>query len=268
MNTNTTYYIDEINSNSFLKYPLNCKFSVASFNIQSAAKLTKFNEFKNMIYLIPKMPDIIVIQETWFSKETINLYNIKGYEAVHSCRPDNHGGLSIFIKECLYFNVEVNQLDENMHFLAIKLRSSVQIQPLTIVGFYRPPNIFSHSFLMEVELSSFKYTNIQNQISRPASSTCLDHVLCNFHESLPHIYSIENSLSDHNLILLCLQETSPLKVSRSHFKLCFNYQQIRQDLDSMLSDPSRYLQRNSNTLYNQLEADIKCYKRKLLSKDK
>lgn len=283
--------LNDLNTNYFINYSFNCNFTVVSFNMQSASSIIKFNEFKNMLYLFPTLPDVIVIQETWFSQSILNLYDINGYEAVHSCRPDNHGCLSIYVNHRLSFTLELSIFEHNMHFQAVKLRSSDLKNPLIVVGYYRPPSCPPSIFISQMEslmwnlnnsrvlfcgdsnidllrqstiscnftdvLSSFNYENIQKLISRPQTSSCIDHVICNFHYNVGMIHSIESNLSDHNVIVMCFNEDKVIRRSRSRVTVKLNYQQIRRELDTILVDQARYLQNNCNELYNEIEHDVK-----------
>ncbi|KAI8114851.1 hypothetical protein CVS40_12823 [Lucilia cuprina] len=56
---------------------------------------------------LPKLPDIICIQETWFDSKLIKLYGIPGYNTVHYCRSDSYGGTSIYVRDFILFSVEI-----------------------------------------------------------------------------------------------------------------------------------------------------------------
>ena len=55
-------------------------YNVRSFNANSSA----FLSFLKTLY---KLPDIIVISETWITKELLEFSNIDGYVAFHTIRP-------------------------------------------------------------------------------------------------------------------------------------------------------------------------------------
>lgn len=130
--THSNYYLNELNSANIANFLISYNFSVVSFNIRSAAKIQKLNDFKNKIFLLPKPPDVIVIQETWYCQDLLSLYNLDGYDAVHSCRLDNHGGLSVYVNKKSVYKVEENILENNMHFIAISLQMD-----FTVPGAFR-----------------------------------------------------------------------------------------------------------------------------------
>lgn len=87
-NINNQYFL---NLNSYKKYikSLNIvSLNIFSLNVRSISSIDKFNKFKSLIAQLPWLPNIIAIQETWFSKELVQLYNSAGYKSIHCCRPD------------------------------------------------------------------------------------------------------------------------------------------------------------------------------------
>lgn len=75
-----------LNSNSF---------NIISFNIRSVSSIGKFDQFKELIARLPKLPDVIALQETWFNKDITQIYEIPGFTNVHCCREDGYGGTSL-----------------------------------------------------------------------------------------------------------------------------------------------------------------------------
>lgn len=80
-------------------------FNIVSLNVRSASSLRKFNQLRNFICELYKLPDIIAIQETWFASCTASIYEIQGFNSVHSCRTDGFGGTSIYIRANLNYTV-------------------------------------------------------------------------------------------------------------------------------------------------------------------
>lgn len=79
------------------------QFSIIHLNIQRAANLSKFDNFKIFIKSMITKPTIICLSETWFLKGTENLYHIPGYTGIFSSRSVKSGGLAMFIENGIEF---------------------------------------------------------------------------------------------------------------------------------------------------------------------
>lgn len=132
-------YFNNLNSyNSYIiKNNLNF-FCIFSLNIRSVSSLSKFNRFRYELSRIAKLPDIITIQETWFSKECIQLYSLPGYQEIHCCRSDGFGGNSVFVKSEVRHRILLNCSESYVDSISIQL-SEVKIanKPLVIYSIYR-----------------------------------------------------------------------------------------------------------------------------------
>lgn len=69
-------------------------------NAQSCANLRTHDEIKSFVQMCDCKIDIIIITETWFSKNETQIYDIPNYYAIHSCRAKRGGGVSMY--NCTY----------------------------------------------------------------------------------------------------------------------------------------------------------------------
>lgn len=51
----------------------------------------------------------LVFTENWIYESENKFYNIQGYNVQHKCREKRAGGISIYKKENLKYNVELNK---------------------------------------------------------------------------------------------------------------------------------------------------------------
>lgn len=208
-------------------------FNVISINMRSISSIDKFNLFKTLVNNLPKLPDVICVQETWFREDLTQIYKIAGYKAIHCCRFDSYGGTSIFIREgiqCKTETIKSHNFIESITLTLTKIKSNGKA--LKLITFYRSPKCNETLFLLFLEnllschgrspcilvgdsnvdvlanhtseglvntLSNYDFRNCHSMISHPKSKTSIDHVYSNINETL-HINSIECNLSDHNLI--------------------------------------------------------------------
>lgn len=93
------------------------------------------------------MPDVIIVQETWFSSPS--LYNIDNYSSVHSTRHDGYGGVSIYVKNNVSFSVKSNISRDYVNAVRIKIHSVPE--SLNVTGFYRSQKCGVPKFLEILE---------------------------------------------------------------------------------------------------------------------
>ena len=82
------------------------KFNILELNIRSFPK-----NFENFILLfnpVLEAIDCIVITETWFTSNNVDMYNIPGFKSVHNYRVRKRGGgVSIYIRDNIMFTPPV-----------------------------------------------------------------------------------------------------------------------------------------------------------------
>lgn len=87
--------------------------------------------------------DIIIITESWLKDEDVKFYNISGYQTVANCRINvRGGGIIMFIKNDISFNILKNDNHEKSHLILINIYKL----NLKICGFYRSPSTPSKIF--------------------------------------------------------------------------------------------------------------------------
>lgn len=208
-------------------------FNIISVNVRSISSINKFNKFKSVLSNFHKLPDIIAIQETWFSKDCVNLYSIPGYCAVHCCRGDGYGGTSFYLANNLSYKLVLNSSDEFLNVVALELPAVIlNNKPLRVTSLYRSQKCNFEKFYDKLEnmlettasgsclilgdfnvdlLSShssgtliknlfaeFGLFSCHNLVTRPQSSTSIDCIFGNLIPSIS-VCSIENRLTDHNI---------------------------------------------------------------------
>lgn len=227
------YFDSLLTFNTHIKTQNNDSLFVITFNVRSISSFAKFNQLKSILSQFSKIPDVICIQETWFDKNLLQLYNIPGYDCVHSTRYDCFGGTSIYIREDLNFSVEVCDSKDFIETIRICIKNiKVNGKPLKILSFYRSPKNNFQVFLNFIEeslndlsqspylimgdsnvdflqgssshilmdlLNCYDCRNCHNLVSRPISGTSIDNIFSNI-EHILQIDSIECCISDHNII--------------------------------------------------------------------
>lgn len=260
-----------------------------SFNARSISSISKFNKFKSLIASLPKVPNIIIVQETWFSEDKLNLYEITNYKAIHSFRQDSYGGVSVYIQQHFDYQVKINKVSFNCNIIALKILQR-NCSSFNLVAFYRPPSCSLKDFLQVLKasvevpncntvvagdvnidlLSSSNQTNqlrrtlssmglipCINEITRQQSRTCIDHIYASsILSNKVRAELVHTELSDHDVICcdvegLIVENRSTMKITRT----TINYIKVREELNKRLSEADRY-NGTPDEMYNKLECDI------------
>ncbi|XP_075163247.1 uncharacterized protein LOC142235881 [Haematobia irritans] len=230
-----------------------------------------------------KLPDIIAIQETWFSEELLQLYKIPGYASIHCCRDDKYGGTSLYIRENLQFSLDICKSECFVEIIAITLQNyKIDNRKLKIVSFYRSQKCCVSNFMnmMDVLLSNnaqnpiivlgdsnvdyfrnpnfvdilnlfqnFDCDNGHDLVTRPGSGSSIDQVFSNFAESL-YIDSIECELSDHNMISCKFSSRNYSKEHVEVSRVYYDYEKAKEVLKTSL--PENYGLLNASRLTEKL----------------
>lgn len=107
-------------------------------NIQSIKN--KFDEVQCL--LTEDNCDVLILVETWLVESETWLYEIKGYQALNSCRKKRGGGATIYIKDGIKVK-ELSKSDPEDNFSWI----CVQVGALKISAIYKPPNYNYDQFI-------------------------------------------------------------------------------------------------------------------------
>lgn len=257
--------VSKINSNYF---------NLISINVRSVSSLGKFNKFKLLLSQFHKLPNVIAMQETWFSANCVNLYSIPGYKAVHCCRSDGYGGTSIFIAENLIYNVVVNRSEEFLDMIMITLPGIVfNHKPLCVMSLYRSQKCTFEQFRNKLEnllqeistaqcfvVGDFNVDLLSNNsdtrsltnlfiefgleschklVTRPLSQTSIDCIFGSLIQNV-EVCSIENKLSDHNIISCDLRINRCFNENVTKIWHRFDYIKFGTLLDQNLNQIIRY----------------------------
>lgn len=267
MNQNNYYSNLSLFNNSIEKinYPF---LNIISINIRSISSLVKFNKFKSLVSSLLRLPDIIVVQETWFKKDLLNIYSIPGYKGVHCCRDDAYGGVSLYISEDLKFSVHSCKSVSYTELISVSLPYvRVNGKPLVVVAYYRSQKCLVADFLSLIEedmellsgksavvlgdtnidqFSSDRFKDLENfflcydchschrLMTRPASFTSIDHVFCNEPGKL-YVDAVVCELTDHNLISCKIRCDCTSRSYVEKTSIYCDMNRVRHALDSRLS---------------------------------
>ena len=138
-------YIEADNTDSILCVPSgndnNSNHSNMSFlhvNCRSLAK--HFNNFLSLLDLITLPLSIIAVTETWLTAANERLYDIDGYYFVSQARPNIGGGVGLYIRKNLVYNI-IDELCRNnpiIECIFVELPQKGK-RKLIIGSLYRPP---------------------------------------------------------------------------------------------------------------------------------
>lgn len=268
-----------LNSNSF---------NIISFNIRSVSSIGKFDQFKELIARLPKLPDVIALQETWFNKDITQIYEIPGFTNVHCCREDGYGGTSLYINKNIHYEVDICKSEKFVERIVVTFCNvKVDRKPLKLISLYRSQKCNVDDFINIVDdilnvharnpiiivgdsnvdsLQNTRYIDLltmfqnydcdsaHNLITRPQSKTSIDQVFSNFTDKI-YVDSVECILSDHNIVC-CKFESSVINNEYSEMeKTHCDYMKARGILRSSL--PENYSLMDVSELTNTLVSCMK-----------
>lgn len=129
---------------------------IALLNIRSIRK--KLSELEIFIDELEHKPHIIIItEESWLRDEEIKFSNLNNYQSIGNCRSNQRGGgIIIFVRDDLKFNILRNEQFCKSHFLMINL-TDLNIK---IAGFYTSPATKPDQFLDILENTLDKNDNL------------------------------------------------------------------------------------------------------------
>lgn len=233
--------IDDFNSN----YPESTDnfIRVAQWNVRGLNNLEKFDNVLLFLDSVKVSIDVLVLGETWLKADNCPLYQIPNYDSVFSCRGTSSGGLAVYVKKGLSFNVVQNMSTEGMHLIHTEVKMNGRLYD--VVGVYRPPSFDFTKFHDELEniLSGYNSRplfivgdvnipiNLSNNnvvlryksllesydcvcsntfVTRPISNNVLDHFVTR-KENLINVRNdtIYSDISDHLIIISSTKITNP-----------------------------------------------------------
>ena len=271
MNTTINKFNNILDFNTHYVTQYKSDFRIYYHNIRSLNK--KFEETE---LLITNMKiDLVILTETWITKGQKKFYNFNGYNSIYSCRQRQGGGLGIFIKNNLEYEILENYESEDTSYIIINLNEA----KLNVFAIYRPPISNLNEFLNMLDqkinnlsinnnkcliigdlninlllqnnntnLINAIYTSNNFDLCNTSYSTrysdnresLLDHIVINFQDSKANLDIIKNSLSDHAIQILSLnlskKYNSRLKSNKITTKL--NYKSLRSKLNILIERTS------------------------------
>ena len=130
-------------------------FFLLHINTRSLAK--NLNQVKDLLISIGKIPDIIAISETKLRDEGFHNVSLEGFEFVHHNSPTNAGGVGLYIKQGINFNL-ITKPNLNIEgcegiWIDVKMDNNKKV---VIGAIYRHPKSnfidFQTSFVNTIEL--------------------------------------------------------------------------------------------------------------------
>lgn len=112
-------------------------FVFLSLNVRSLRnKFSLFELFLNSLHDLGVVVDVIMLTETFLSRDESEFYNIEGFNSFHLTRQNRSGGgMAFFIKNCHKVNHKVTKLHvREVELMIIKLDDL----NLSVCGVYRP----------------------------------------------------------------------------------------------------------------------------------
>lgn len=124
------------------------------FNIRS---LKKKNKLENIIMYLQKhkRPDFLFLTETWLKNTDTKYFKIMGYQGLHNCRNTRGGGVAVYVKEGLQFELLDAPVIEKCNIVGIKLANF----KYKFLCLYRSPKNNMSTYLAELNKLLENYQN-------------------------------------------------------------------------------------------------------------
>lgn len=241
--------------------------NMLQINIRGMNRLEKLDSLSIFLQSLNITVDVLVVGETWLKEGRSRYYNISGFRSIYSCRNNSSGGLALFIRNGLEFDVKKNTQETGYHHIEISILGT---QRVTVHGIYRPPDFDVNRFMSLVEsilssvdtkipcfllgdmnlavndfesrlaqkylqlLSCYNMVVTNTYPTRPESNNLLDHVISHI-DSSKHIvnYTLDCDLSDHCYILTQFKSATG-KLDRTLTKTLVNYRQVNSQFQMFL----------------------------------
>uniref|UniRef100_A0A1W7R639 Putative tick transposon n=1 Tax=Aedes albopictus TaxID=7160 RepID=A0A1W7R639_AEDAL len=242
--------------------------NMVQINLRGINRFEKLDSLCIFLQGLPIVVDVLVIGETWIKASRQKYYNIPGFSSIHSCRTTSSGGLAVFIRNGLNFEVKANTADDGLHHIETAILPGKS--RVTVHGIYRPPSFDSNRFFSFVEsiislsdprnpcfilgdinfpinsidsrgaqtylqlLASYNMLVTNTHVTRPTSSNILDHVVCHA-ETSERITNctMDCNLSDHCYIVTHFN-TKIEKCTRTLYKSVVNHRLLETHFLSFL----------------------------------
>lgn len=260
----TNFYYKELNDFT-KKHYFSELFKILYMNINRIQnKMERFEEF---LFTTNVNPDVIALTETFLKETEENSMQLKHFNAVHLSRVTRSGGgVTIFVKENIYFETILKESKDENDFIIIHLKEL----RLYIMVIYRPPhtdfidflnhfNFLIEKFLvnksvmifgdfnlnlLEHNLNVMNYKTILqsnalaiiNQINQnyptrlSNNSSIIDHVITSVDDPIHLLYE-DTNLSDHKYLLLGYRLAQVSKKIKKNFQK-INVLEVQKYIDT------------------------------------
>lgn len=233
--------IDDFN----LKYPYTNQnyIRIAQWNVRGINNMQKFDEVLMFLDSIKIPIDVFCVGETWLKANNCPLFSIPNYDPIFSCRETSSGGLAMYIRSGLSFNIVKTFSNEGMHLIHVEIKINGLLYD--VVGVYRPPSYDFEKFHDELEfllsthgsrplfvvgdvnipmnltnnnvvsrykslLDSYNFVCSNTHVTRPISNNVLDHFVSR-KEDLPYVRNdtVYSDVSDHLIVVTSFKIKDP-----------------------------------------------------------
>ena len=126
------------------------KFAILNFNIRSFN--ANSDEFVGFVDSLIRLPDVMVLTETWANDSNVDQIQIAGYESFHTMRKGGGrgGGVSVLIKNCYLCKHHVSLSYSNRNLESCVVSVEFGGEKLFIVGIYRPHGGTTENFTSDL----------------------------------------------------------------------------------------------------------------------
>lgn len=262
MNSCQNHYFKCVNS--FAKTFRNDGLNILQLNTGGINNIRKFDRIKLLLTKFKFRFDIILFGETKLKEKfPSNLYHLAGYTLYKCCRDSKNsgGGLLLYIKKEL---ATYNMKKCSTTFEKISFKTKIGTKILRLICFYRQPlQISFKPFMEDLEadistdecdtiiigdvnldgnadnldsqryvqmLHSYAYEISNTITTRSKSGRIIDHVCSNFlSTSIVKNYTIENHISDHNMIVTKLENFKHIASRRKITSSSTDFSKLRND---------------------------------------
>lgn len=253
----------------------NTTLKIFQWNIRGMNRLDKFDCIKEFLDRYESTIDVLIICETWVKNGCTSPYSIDGYNAIFSSRESSHGGLAVYIRKTLTYQLILSEVEHDCHYICIKLKHLGKT--IDLLAIYRPPSFPFEAFMIKIDailsngsnahkiiagdmnipmnsqtnnavkeysrlLASFDLKVTNTIATRPSSSNILDHFICSS-SIAPTIINetICTDISDHSMLLSSLgwqAERQPVVLKKAivdHRRLNTMFSQVLENLPRNLT---------------------------------
>lgn len=121
--------------------------NMLQINVRGINQISKLDSLCVFLQSLPVNVDVLIIGETWIKNDRCKYYNIPGFKSTYSSRNKSSGGLAVFVRNELNFEVKSNLAEDGLHHIEL----SITTARITVHGIYRPPGYELEKFLSLVE---------------------------------------------------------------------------------------------------------------------